>query len=90
MKKIKQELDNFSDTLKNLSFLLIFLANFCIIFIKLSRRFCRRFFLAPPNVGGAFLLPKGIIMKKSHIVISDITCMKEKFALPGLTPMKNA
>ena len=59
MKKIKQELDNFSDTLKNISFLLIFLANFCIIFIKLSRRFCRRFFLAPPNVGGAFLLPKG-------------------------------
>ena len=41
------------------------------------------FFLAPPNVGGAFLLPKGIIIKKSHIVISDITCMKEKFCIAG-------
>lgn len=30
MKKIKQELDNFSDTLKNLSFLLIFFSQFLI------------------------------------------------------------
>lgn len=41
------------------------------------------FFIALPDVGGAFLLPKGITMKKSHIVISDITCMKEKFCIAG-------
>ena len=41
------------------------------------------FFIALPDVGWAFLLPKGITMKKSHIVISDITYMKEKFCIAG-------
>ncbi len=41
------------------------------------------FFIALPDVGWAFLLPKGRTMKKSHIVISDITCMKEKFCIAG-------
>lgn len=49
----------------------------------MSRRCYRRFFYLPRRSRWGFLLPKRNYMKKANIILSDITCMKEKFCIAG-------